>query len=174
MADNYLENKMAEHRAGAGRGSVTVLRKAGTAVFAFGRPAVFVDFGPEADAEALLRRLGEAGAHVCFAAEGASGQRLAQRTAACCAGADFTKAIKAMQTRYGAPEIYVAAGVEASTAHEHCLATGARRAVCVDCEAFSADGVTVHSVAADCADVPSAVLFLCLPQAAQLPAVSLR
>lgn len=88
MADNYLENKMAEHRRSPAR---TLPRhysplgqRRGTASFGFGERNIIVtgcEAAPEL-AAAVIKALGETGSHVAFLWEDIShGSRLAQTTA---------------------------------------------------------------------------------------------
>lgn len=174
MADNYLEKKMAEHLSGAAKSAGSVLRRPGSAVFAFGRPPVFVDSDDINNCERVLRRLGEAGARVCFCGEGKAGQLLAQNTATCCAGRTFELALAAAVKRHGVPEVYIAIGCEPAVAAEHCRASGAKRAICIGPDTFACDGVTVHHIHPECKDIASAALFLCLPEAEWLQATEIH
>lgn len=88
MADNYLENKMEEHRrspAGALPRRYSPLgQRRGTASFSFGERNIIVtgcESAPEL-AAAVIKALGETGSHVSFLWEDISrGSRLAQTTA---------------------------------------------------------------------------------------------
>lgn len=88
MADNYLENKMEEHRrspAGALPRRYSPLgQRRGTASFSFGERNIIVagcEAAPEL-AAAVIKALGETGSHVAFLWDDISrGSRLAQSTA---------------------------------------------------------------------------------------------